>query len=93
MRPEFNALTIFSTTAFSRHMVEPVWEFNGEEEKPAECVGKHRFALTGWMVLATKDGEGAKDLGLSLKNMLTEMTAGLANLESNKRSTVAKINY
>lgn len=85
MVPEFNTLTLFPTSHFSWHFVEPVWS---NLAASASCDASHRLAWTGWFAatMAARhdnlDSTLGSDLSSSLGWLRNRMEAFVAQQET-----------
>ena len=83
MAPEFNTLTLFPTSHFSWHFVEPVWS---NTTASANCDAGHRLAWSGWFAAtATRHedlGARGSDLTSSLGWLRNRMEAYVARQEA-----------
>ena len=83
MAPEFNTLTLFPTSHFSWHFVEPVWS---NTTASANCDAGHRLAWSGWFAATVAHHEDlaarGSDLTSSLGWLRNRMEAYVARQEA-----------
>lgn len=86
--PEFNTLTLFPTSHFSWHFVEPVWS---NPTASASCDAGHRLAWTGWFAATTaaRQENVGSDLTSSLGWLRNRMEAYVIRQETAAATTSA----
>ena len=68
--PGRNSLTLFATSAWSTHLVEPVWS-----GKKCGEAGSHRFAWSGWFTTPSSPPEDSVDKVMPLGSFFNRHTA------------------